>query len=169
MENLKPCPFCGGEAFYFPDFRNPASWKISCRKDCSTIPARPDIWFTDLQIAIEKWNTRSQPTPIDWETGETTTDGNFLCYIERKEECGAIWKYFDVVKNTINTWMLKDGEKVIAWTYLPPPPNITTKCKHCKRKPIDETNKHNLCKNCYGDLIAFGTLPNLSANENIKE
>jgi hypothetical protein len=33
------------------------------------------------------------------------------------------------------------------------------KCKNCKKKKIDASNKHDLCKDCYTDLVAFGTMP----------
>ena len=33
------------------------------------------------------------------------------------------------------------------------------KCKNCMKKKIDITNRHELCKDCYSDLVAFGTLP----------
>jgi hypothetical protein len=90
---------------------------------CDVLSIRKMIMSRYKEL-IEMTKLQQPQLPTEWKTGETNLDGDFLCYIERKEECGNIWKYFDVVKNSFNTWTLKDGEKVIAWTYLPLPPKF---------------------------------------------
>ena len=52
---LKPCPFCGGEAFVW---RLSYRYKISCKQDCVTMPPRFDMWFSSEEEAIKKWNNQ---------------------------------------------------------------------------------------------------------------
>jgi hypothetical protein len=80
--------------------------------DCKVVRYRAT--FIEVMETYKK-----ELSKIVWYTGDTDIDGDFLCYIERKEECGNIWKYFSVIKNSFNTWSLKDGERVVGWTYLP--------------------------------------------------
>ena len=57
MEELKPCPFCGSEAFFW-NLGYEHGEKISCENDCVTMPPRHDVWFTNREEAIKAWNTR---------------------------------------------------------------------------------------------------------------
>lgn len=61
MEQLKPCPFCGGKAEVVPHkFFSEAlkAWKVDCYvvecKNCHTA----QYWGTEKQ-AIEAWNRRA--------------------------------------------------------------------------------------------------------------
>ena len=64
MNELKPCPFCGGEALVNPAFIRPG-YRVYCENDCSSMPSRPDIAFTSEKEAIKRWNTRpDKPEPI---------------------------------------------------------------------------------------------------------
>jgi len=54
-EELKACPFCGSEAFIW---RIATGYKVSCKKDCVTMPPRHDMGFTSKEEAIKAWNTR---------------------------------------------------------------------------------------------------------------
>ena len=51
MEQLKPCPFCGGEAkvLYLP---NKCGWNVYCRM-CEV-----EMLYDSEQEAIEAWNRR---------------------------------------------------------------------------------------------------------------
>ena len=51
MSELKPCPFCGGEADWFWDGIN-QRWQIHC-EDCTAV-----ISCDGLEDAIEAWNRR---------------------------------------------------------------------------------------------------------------
>ncbi len=51
------CPFCGAEAFVWPTMLN--GWKVSCRKDCVTMPSRFDMGFTSEEGAKKHWNRRA--------------------------------------------------------------------------------------------------------------
>jgi len=53
---LLPCPFCGSEAFIWPIIGN--MFKVSCKKDCITMPSRFDCGFTSIEQAQKYWNTR---------------------------------------------------------------------------------------------------------------
>ena len=57
-EELKPCPFCGGEATL--DHVNGSHgelWDIFCStRSCEIRPCT--VWFTTEQDAIEAWNRR---------------------------------------------------------------------------------------------------------------
>ena len=56
MEELKPCPFCGGEAFITSLSKH--QHKVFCNNDCVTMPPRHDMWFTSYEKAIKAWNRR---------------------------------------------------------------------------------------------------------------
>jgi len=53
---LKPCPFCGAPAFLW---RTVNGYKVSCEKDCVTIPPRFDVSFTSPDEAVKHWNRRT--------------------------------------------------------------------------------------------------------------
>lgn len=59
-EQLKPCPFCGGEASF-----KPRSFKASCDKCGAHVP----VGATDSAEAIAAWNTRAAPKvkPLVWD------------------------------------------------------------------------------------------------------
>ncbi|MBR1436961.1 MAG: Lar family restriction alleviation protein [Synergistaceae bacterium] len=54
-EQLRPCPFCGGEArIFYPDCTFPS---VGCRK-CGTVSSR----YVYMQEAIDAWNRRKEET-----------------------------------------------------------------------------------------------------------
>jgi hypothetical protein len=57
---LKACPFCGAEAFTWVNLAHEGWFKISCMRDCVTMPSRPDIWFTSESEAETLWNRRKE-------------------------------------------------------------------------------------------------------------
>jgi len=57
--NLKPCPFCNGNAFTHNDsITNKHSWKVFCVEGCVVMPGDPNEFFTSKEKAIEAWNKR---------------------------------------------------------------------------------------------------------------
>lgn len=61
LEELKPCPFCGGKAFlrkYYYSGGEPAYY-VECGGVKSTCSVMPSTWSYDTEEeAIEAWNTR---------------------------------------------------------------------------------------------------------------
>lgn len=59
MENLKRCPFCGGEAVLNSDFH-----QVSCGNPlCGVLP---QTWTSDTdEEAIERWNRRVCETTVN--------------------------------------------------------------------------------------------------------
>lgn len=57
MAKLKPCPFCGGKANVIYD--DMGKWfYVACVNDECPIIAQ-GMWHTDMDKAIEEWNTRT--------------------------------------------------------------------------------------------------------------
>ena len=71
MDNLKPCPFCGGEAYYS---YNDGSWYVACF-DCgskefeSMAFSYPPISMKERRDeAIKRWNKRAfEPKTAVWQ------------------------------------------------------------------------------------------------------
>lgn len=63
MTELKPCPFCGGEAVLdrLIPITRPLQYFVYC-KSCAVESAG----YPNRQLAIKAWNTR-QPQGIDWQ------------------------------------------------------------------------------------------------------
>lgn len=95
-DELKPCPFCGGEAHISDDYSSERGLVYSIWHDC---PAGGDYhpyghgvgvlqvssaWFSSCEDAIEAWNTRAERT--------TTRKGKHKTKYGRKvplcERCG---------------------------------------------------------------------------------
>jgi len=55
--DLKPCPFCGGNA-YLRMAAIRRSYIIECGEGCIRMPADPNETFTSKEKAIEAWNKR---------------------------------------------------------------------------------------------------------------
>ena len=56
-KELKPCPFCGGEAVFAPEGLVSGGYWIRCR-DCNI--EQPIVYLMS-QDAIDAWNRRVQP------------------------------------------------------------------------------------------------------------
>ena len=56
LSELLSCPFCGADAFIW---QGHVGLKVSCLKDCVTMPPRYDMGFTSKDQAIEHWNRRA--------------------------------------------------------------------------------------------------------------
>lgn len=70
------------------------------------------------------------PMPIQnksissWNKSNTSPkfDGEYLCYISCREECGNVHRYYKVVSNSFNTWLINENERVALWKELPKNP-----------------------------------------------
>lgn len=70
------------------------------------------------------------PMPIQnksisiWNKSNTNPnfDGEYLCYIRCREECGNVHSYYKVVSNSFNTWLINKNERIALWKELPKNP-----------------------------------------------
>ena len=62
MNELKPCPFCGGEAEIFEDYEIITKYvTVRCSKCFAKIQnVTASIYFCAEDKAIEMWNTRAE-------------------------------------------------------------------------------------------------------------
>lgn len=56
MSDLKPCPFCGGEASTFEDYGHSSAWEVGCFNGNCRV--EPHVWEKTKVEAIAAWNTR---------------------------------------------------------------------------------------------------------------
>ncbi len=64
MAKLKPCPFCGGEAYTYTALNSEKGvqrkyWLVHCKKCEINDPSYSRKCFTE-QEAVDAWNTRTQ-------------------------------------------------------------------------------------------------------------
>lgn len=100
MTELKPCPFCGGEATLVEDIFNDRlyNYVICSNDDCDANTGRCDT----EDEAITKWNNRTS----SWHTGTPTEEGWYL--LKMVDEYGRI---------TYGTNYLRNGIKGMEWKY----------------------------------------------------
>ena len=98
-DNLKPCPFCGGEATLVEDiYADKLYYYVTCAtNNCDANTGRCDT----EDEAITKWNNRRNP----WHTGTPTEEGWYLLKVKSDDEIiydtnrliqclwGLDWKY----------------------------------------------------------------------------
>lgn len=87
---LKPCPFCGGEATVRVDLAAPKTVNGRLRVGCDTVGCRGFFhasckYYESPDEAIESWNTRVERTCHDTWDIELTGRLRFKC-----SECGAV-------------------------------------------------------------------------------
>ena len=96
MTDLKPCPFCGGEAEL--ETRKGCSGMTQYRYRCSECHAAKGRWHGGISghpwTAAEAWNARAERTcecdsTLYWETGIGES------YYEHELSCGHTIKAFD--------------------------------------------------------------------------
>ena len=63
-DELKPCPFCGGEATCIENGSHSTAWEIGCYNgQCA---AKPSVWEPRKEVAITAWNIRADlATPLN--------------------------------------------------------------------------------------------------------
>lgn len=64
MDELKPCPFCGGEAILFTTLTGQKHF-VEC-PECGAGFDQDYLWSDTKEQAKSKWNTR-QPQGINWQ------------------------------------------------------------------------------------------------------
>ena len=107
MTELKPCPFCGGNAKYFRSAYEDDIADVEY-VGCPRCEAVSPLFYKKGQ-SIEWWNRRANP----WHTGTPTEEGWYLVqHLSDAEYCGS--KFF------VARW---DGEKFII---NPRPPIVVT-------------------------------------------
>lgn len=81
MDELKPCPFCGGEAQLMEAKIGSNWWTVICKhyEDCPVNPVGRNAYAAEID-AIDAWNTRAERTC----SGALDFDGWFIC-----ESCGC--------------------------------------------------------------------------------
>ena len=62
---------------------------------------------------MEKWNFQK--------VGMPEFDGQYLCYISQKQECGNVLEYQRVVQCSNNKWIIVLNEEIFAWKKLENP------------------------------------------------
>jgi hypothetical protein len=74
------------------------------------------------EMTVEAYS-KAENLPIsgvsDWVAASKMTpefDGNYLCYINKLQDCGNIWRYYKTVHLDQAKWVLEQGEQVIYWT-----------------------------------------------------
>ena len=61
MSELKPCPFCGGEALLRERYIQGIANRKHYRRECRHCKATFADWYRSMKKADEAWNRRSQP------------------------------------------------------------------------------------------------------------
>ena len=85
MTELRPCPFCGGEARLIDSECGTTIYAVECVLCQAKIG-----WFDEKERAIKEWNNRPSP----WHTG-TPTEAGWYLVAYRKCDCdGSLyWDY----------------------------------------------------------------------------
>ena len=103
MTELKPCPFCGGEAIVRGSIVTYDH--VACRK-CNSA-----MLGDTKEEAIAKWNNRPSP----WHTGTPTEEGTYLVFIDNSFlNYVLVYWYNDV------GWGIDNPSDVIAWQKITP-------------------------------------------------
>ena len=105
---LKPCPFCGGQAFIW-NLGSAHGSRVSCENDCVSMPNRKDIWFTSENNAAEAWNTRTSLSIDDFKDAITHT--------KREDELKPLTYYIGSKPNGRALLMTTSGELRIGDWY----------------------------------------------------
>ncbi len=79
MNELKPCPFCGGEALMRERYINGIANTKHYRRECRHCKATFAHWYRSMKKADEAWNRRVQPELIRCENIDRGISDNFYC------------------------------------------------------------------------------------------
>ena len=120
MTELKPCPFCGGEAEVF-DYWNEGKkknrWVVMC-KNCKGGLGELDT----KEEAFEKWNNRwmipceEGETEGNWHTGTPTEEGWYLVAYRKRDCDGSYFWDYDTRIWQLGEWNCSPYEfPIIKW------------------------------------------------------
>ena len=133
MTELKPCPFCGGEAYIEEESDSFSTVQYVARCKNCLVDVRIDADMTksfeyNRQKAIEKWNNRwmipceEGETEGNWHTGTPTENGLYIIayrYSLCDEIYYAVLEWEGIWKDSEMEW---DALKVVdlAWQKIEP-------------------------------------------------
>lgn len=111
-EELKPCPFCGGEA----EYSKVEKWEsipygheyhfVTCKNHClEGLYARGNT----KKETIKAWNNRPSP----WHTGTPTEEGDFLLLVDKGMPRYTLGRWS-------GHWEFSNQDFVIAWQKIEP-------------------------------------------------
>lgn len=116
-DELKPCPFCGNKDIQRYNYVN-EKFRVTCR-DCRNTTKDWD----GVDDAIEKWNTRVDPSP-KWtycEDALPDAEESGYYFATRKTESGRVYTWQTHFSQELQSWSVTGNEQVIAWQPLPAP------------------------------------------------
>lgn len=138
-EELKPCPFCGGEAKILSikeECEGEFYW-IACKECGALIP----VYYLEKN-AVDAWNRRTEPEEFEW------------CHdckeYDKEKHCCHRWT--KVIRNTVEE--LKQERPKGKWIDTVE----GTYCSYCNGYPYDDGEYHiegwssNFCPNCGADM-----------------
>lgn len=128
-EELKACPFCGGEAALVG---SATGWFVECKRGCiETV-----YWPGDRGGLIQRWNTRP------------TTEAEGL----REAHKRVLWKIRHLVQEYTGSnaeWHLIQGRKIVECVEAA----LTTHHNTKGEAPTDMEDRPDFCPKCgYGDI-----------------
>lgn len=117
MSELKPCPFCGGEAkAYVRDYGDTHYWRVSCSSDKCGVNPVTNVYHTEAE-AIDAWNTRAAYEAEDYfylpkpKQGISFTSETLVKRTEHGYQIGAIT---DVYENAVKEWEKQLNDYIIG-------------------------------------------------------
>lgn len=88
MSELKPCPFCGGEANVIDHHNDDGSVSVGCNNDtCLGFSGLGWLYKTEAE-AIAAWNTRAERTCKIESSYLNDFTSNHECWYEFEMQCG---------------------------------------------------------------------------------
>ena len=127
MNELKPCPFCGGEEIQLVDNRDPRTgeedWVICCMKCGIAVLASNDAMPCTASTLVQRWNSRTmkfdtqKDQPCYWpmartNTGEKLYNKDSAPTIEKAIRQFMLWEEYYHYK-IVEAWILTKEKKRI--------------------------------------------------------
>lgn len=137
MTELKPCPFCGGEAHIAENvgYRGDIAYTVNCNAVYGCIASDSGLWYSSREAAVEAWNTRAdyhgfeQAAIEAWKSIKTwNTRAERTCKVESK-----IFIEGEYVPCPYYEYEMECGGQ-FRWDE-PEPPSF---CPDCGAKVVDE-------------------------------